>query len=357
MSWLTWRVYRWQAAAAAALLAALAALLLVTGLQMAAQWHSALVSCTASHTCGSLSETLFLGSHAIGFLVVMTLGVPAVLGMLCGAPLAAHEFETGTSQFAWTQSITRRRWLAVKAGWLLLGAAAVSGLVSALVTWWSGPNNAFLANAFDPGRFDIMGIVPVGYAVFAMALGITVGVLARRTLVAIAVTLAGFIAVRSVIFIWLRPHFISAVTAYFPLSTTFTPTGGYWQLAAGYVGAGGRPLSIPLSTNGLVIGTGAGGLPVSSLPAACQAAATTPLTRASAQAVLACAQAHHVQAYLTYQPASRYWAFQGIETAIFVALAAALLAVALAVVARRDASPARMASATRSKERLRSAGS
>ena len=39
----------------------------------------------------------------------------------------------------------------------------------------------------------------------------------------------------------------------------------------------------------------------------------------------------------TYQPASRYWAFQGIETGIFVVLAAALLAVALAVVSRRDA--------------------
>jgi ABC-type transport system involved in multi-copper enzyme maturation permease subunit len=340
MSWLTWRVYRAQAAAAAVLLAALAALLLVTGLQMAAQWHSALAECTPLHNCGSLSDTLFLGSHAIGFLVVMTLGVPVVLGMLCGAPLAAHEFETGTSQFAWTQSITRRRWLAVKAGWLLLGAAAVAGAVSALVTWWSGPNNAFLANAFDPGRFDIMGIVPVGYAVFAMALGITAGVLLRRTLVAIAVTLAGFIAVRSVIYIGVRQHFMSAVTTYVPLNSAFTPAGSYWQLAAGYVGADGRPLSIPQSTNGLVLGTVNGGIPVSSLPGPCQALASVAgrsFTRASQQAVLSCAQAHHIRAYVTYQPASRYWAFQGIETGIFVVLAAALLAVALMVVARRDA--------------------
>ena len=53
--------------------------------------------------------------------------------------------------------------------------------------------------------------------------------------------------------------------------------------------------------------------------------------------MLSCAQAHHVRAYLTYQPASRYWAFQGIETGIFVVLAAVLLAVAFAVVTRRDA--------------------
>ena len=340
MSWLVWRTYRMQAAAAGAVLAGFAALLIITGIQMAAQWHSALVTCTASHSCGGLSGTLFLGSHAVGFLVIMTLGVPAVLGMLCGAPLVAQEVEAGTSQFAWTQSITRRRWLAVKAGWLLLAAVCVCAVVSGLVTWWSGPDNALQANAFAPGRFDIMGIVPVGYAVFAMALGITAGALLRRTLPAVAVTLAGFIAVRTVIYIWARSHFITPVTAYFPLSSGFTSAGSYWQLAAGFVGADGQPIAIPQSTNGQVLGTDAGGIPVSSLPAPCQALAgggNAPFTRASEHAVLACAQAHHIRAFLTYQPAGRYWVFQGIETGIFVLLAAALLAVAFAAVTRRDA--------------------
>jgi len=341
MSWLVWRTYRAQAAAAGAVLAGFAVLVIITGMQMASQWHSALVTCTASHTCGNLSGTLFLGSHAVGFLVIMTLGVPAVLGMLCGAPAVAQEVEAGTSQFAWTQSITRRRWLAVKAGWLLLAAASIAGIVSILVTWWSGPNNALQANAFAPGRFDIMGIVPVGYAVFAMALGITAGALLRRTLPAIAVTLAGFIAVRAVIYIWARSHFITPVTAYFPLNHGLMPTGSLWQLAAGYVGADGQPLAIPQSTNGPVLNTAVGtGLPVSALPAPCQALAgggNAPLTRASEHALLACAQAHHIRAFITYQPAGRYWAFQGIETGIFVLLAAALLAVAFVVITRRDA--------------------
>jgi hypothetical protein len=340
MSWLIWRLYRAQAATAASLLAALAALLLVTGVQMAAQWHSALVTCAQSHTCGTLPDTLFLGSHAVGFLVIMTLGVPAVLGMLCGAPLVAHEFETGTSQFAWTQSITQRRWLAVKAGWLLLAAAAVGGVISGLVTWWSGPDNALQANGFNPGRFDIMGVVPVGYAVFAMALGITAGALVRRTLPAVGITLAGFIAVRFVIFSWVRPHFISAVTTYFPLNRAAPATGSFWQLAAGFVGADGRPISIPQSTTGQVLGTAGGGIPVSSLPAPCQALAgggNAPLSPAVHDAVLSCAQAHHIRGYLTYQPAGRYWTFQAVETGIFVLLAAALLAVTFTVLSRRDA--------------------
>ena len=339
MSWVIWRQHRAQAAIGGALLAAFAALMLVTGVQVASQWHSALAACSVNHACGNLANSLFLGSHAVGFLVIMTLGVPAVLGMLLGAPLLAHEFETGTSQYAWTQTVTKRRWLAAKAGWLLLAATAVSGVTSALVTWWSGPDNALQADAFKPGRFDIMGIVPVGYAVFAVALGITAGALLRRTLPAIGITLAGFIAVRVVIFFWLRAHFMTAVTSYFPVNRGFTPTGSAWQLAAGFAGAGGQPISIPQSTNGAVIG-GAGGnpLPVSALPAQCQAAAGSgPFTPAAYHAVVSCAQAHGIRGYVTYQPASRYWAFQGIETGIFVLLAAALIAVTLAVISRRDA--------------------
>jgi hypothetical protein len=270
----------------------------------------------------------------------MTLGVPAVLGILAGAPLLAHEFETGTNQYAWTQSVTRRRWLAVKTGWLLLAAAAVGGVVSGLITWWSGPDNALQADAFNPGRFDIMGIVPVGYAVFATALGITAGALLRRTLPAIAVTLAGFIAVRAVIFMLLRRSFMTPVTSYFPVGSGFAPVGSAWQLGAGFVAANGQPLILPLSTNGAVIGGAAGGvgLPVSSLPAACQQlAGNGRLGPAAYHAVVSCAQAHGIRGYVTYQPASRYWAFQGIETGIFLLLAAALIAVAFAVVSRRDA--------------------
>ncbi len=345
MSWVVWRQYRAAAAITAALVAAFAALIVVTGVQAASQWHSALAVCTASRTCGNLSSSsLFLGSHAIGFLVIMTLGVPAVLGILAGAPLLAHEFETGTNQYAWTQSVTRRRWLAVKTGWLLLAAAAIGGVVSALVTWWSGPNNALQANAFDPGRFDIMGIVPVGYAVFATALGITAGALLRRTLPAIAVTLAGFIAVRAVIFMTVRSHFMTAVTSYFPINKGFS-AGSAWQLAAGFADANGQPISLPQSTNGAVIGSGTGNpLPVIALPAQCQAATGGgavgrggSLAPAAYHAVVSCAQAHGIRGYVTYQPASRYWAFQGIETGIFLLLAAALIAVAFAVVSRRDA--------------------
>jgi hypothetical protein len=122
MTWVTWRQYRYQGALAAALLAALAVVLLITGLHAAQVWHSALAGCMKDNGCGNLS----LSSPGVMTLVVATSAVPLLPGLFWGAPTVAHELETGTNQFAWTQSITKRRWLAVRAAWLLL-AAAVPG--------------------------------------------------------------------------------------------------------------------------------------------------------------------------------------------------------------------------------------
>jgi hypothetical protein len=324
MTWLVWRLHRTELYIAAALLAALTVLLLVTGVQMASQYHSAVTACTASHSCANLASTLFLGSHAVGFLVIMTLGVPALLGLFWGAPLVASELETGTSQFAWMQSVTRKRWLAVTAGEMLLAAAVWGGAVSALVTWWSGPDNALQLDQFKPGRFDIMGIVPVGYALFAMALGLCAGALLRRTLPAIAVTLAGFIIVRAVVTLWLRPHYMSAITVTSKLTSPFTPTGSYWQLGQGILNPAGQLVPAP---NGAAVD----GIPVGFLPAACASAARgVPPGPPCGQALAA------FHGFITYQPASRYWAFQGIEFGIFAALAALLIAVTAVVVLRRD---------------------
>jgi hypothetical protein len=51
----------------------------------------------------------------------------------------------------------------------------------------------------------------------------------------------------------------------------------------------------------------------------------------------ACVQAAGFRQFFTYQPVSRYWAFQSIETVIFLALAGALVAIAFAAVTRHDA--------------------
>jgi hypothetical protein len=325
MTWFVWRQYRAQAAIASVLLAALAAVVLADGFQIASRWHSVLVSCAGNGGCLEQAPTLVNG--VMSDFPYFTLVVPVVLGMLWGAPLVAHELEARTSDFAWTQSVTRTRWLTAKAGWLLLAAAACGAAIAALTTWWSGPGNALQAEAFVPGQFDTQGIVPIGYAVFAMALGIAAGTLARRTLPAIAVALGGFIALRLVISDFLRQHYMTAVTTYYHVTGSFTPPGQAWVLAQGAV-----------STTGQVVPQGWGTLG-DALPASCQKLLSGPAAgkSGSMNAVFSCMHAHGWRGFATYQPASRYWPFQGIEAGIYVLLAAALIAVTFVIVRRRDA--------------------
>ncbi|MGD0699060.1 MAG: hypothetical protein ABSA02_04160 [Trebonia sp.] len=161
-----------------------------------------------------------------------------------------------------------------------------------------------------------------------MALGIAAGTIARRTLPAIAVVLGGFIALRLVIAGFARQHYLAAVTTYYNVTGSFTPRGQAWVLAQGAV-----------SKTGVVVPIGWGSL-YPALPASCQK--LLPVTSSgksnpSLNAAFSCMQAHGWRGFATYQPASRYWPFQGIETGIYVLLAAALIAVTFAVVRRRDA--------------------
>jgi len=326
MTWLVWRQYRATGAITVALLAAAAAVILADGLQIASHWHSMLTACSGHRAC--LEQQGPLVNGVVSDLPYLSLIVPAVLGILWGAPLVAHELETRTSDFAWSQTVTRTRWLTVKAGWLLLAAVACGGAIAALTTWWSGPTNARFASAFEPGHFDTQGIVPIGYTVFAMALGIAAGTVARRTLPAIAVTLGGFIALRLVISDFVRQHYMAAVTTYYNVTGSFTPPGQAWVLAQGGVSKTGR-----------VVATGWGDL-YPALPASCQKllpGSPTAKSGASLNAAFSCMQAHGWRGFATYQPSGRYWPFQGIETGIYLLLAAALIAATFAIVRRRDA--------------------
>jgi hypothetical protein len=322
MTWVVWRQYRGTAAAAGALLAAFAVLLLITGLQDAARWHDALVTCTKDGTCGSLPQTLSLASGPLRALNTLTLAVPLLFGMFWGSPAVARERETGTEQFAWTQSVTRRRWLSVKAGWLLLAGAVFGGAVGGIVSWWYAPLNALYHNQFIPGYFDIQGIVPIGYAVFAVALGIAAGALIGRSVPAIALTAGVFFAIRMLITYWVRVHYLPAVTTIYSVTQNLAGKGALWSLSEGIVLPGGQRSTSLTVGPGYIIGPGA-------VPASC------PTARISS--VLTCMAHLGYHSFAIYQPGYRFWPFQFIETGIFVVLAAGLVAVTFLIVLRRDA--------------------
>ena len=173
--------------------------------------------------CGQLASNFLVGlgpDYPFVYLLGMAgvIVAPAVIGIFWGAPLIARELETGTFRLAWTQSITRARWLAVKLALIGLTAMAVTEGLSLMLGWWAAPIGQ--AARFTDGSisplglgpfslaFDAHGITPLGYAAFAFALGVTTGLLIRRTVPAMAVTLAIFAVVQVAFPQGIRPHLL-----------------------------------------------------------------------------------------------------------------------------------------------------
>jgi hypothetical protein len=189
---------------------------------------------------------------------------------------------------------------------------------------------SFARDLRPDGPRDAQGIAPVGYALFAVALGLAAGAIMRRVLPALATTLGLFVALRIVIANLLRPHYLHALRLTQRVGATAVPKGAYWQLTTGIRGASGT--TVPRIENAL-IELGNFSLSTAAVPAACRRFAGD----AHPQGMVPCLNAHGYRQFLTYQPASHYWPFQFIETGVFAALAAALIAVTFAIVRRRDA--------------------
>lgn len=313
MSYVIWRLHRTHLLAATAGFAALAALLVATGLNMASTYDAAMSSCGATNSCGQLPSTLFQNDAVLVTLVSGTMILPALLGVLWGAPLVAGEFEAGTQDLIWTQSVTRRRWMATNIGWAIVVAIVWGAALTILVSWWRIPENG-LFDRMSPGSFDIQGVVPIAYSVLAMALGVTAGLLLRRVVPAVTTALVAFIALRVLVGLFLRQHFIAPVTSRLPMSVSdgSGPIAHAWWIA-GYI----------TSPSGQSSQTGI------AMPSACQ---TSVYTRFEA-----CLTAHGYHRIVTYQPADRFWTFQAIEAGIFITLAAALVAVAVLRIKTADA--------------------
>jgi ABC-type transport system involved in multi-copper enzyme maturation permease subunit len=342
MIWLTWRQFRAAAAMMSAALAGLAAILALTGPGMADDYSAGIAGCTTQS--GGCSDFVhrFFQDHQDAFLAVtaVVMVLPALIGLFWGAPLIARELEAGTHRLVWNQSITRTRWLAVKLGLTGLAAMTAAGLGSLAVTWWSSPIDKTAAGDFprmEPLLFDARGIVPIGYAAFAFALGVTVGMLVRRTLPAMAITLAVFVAVQIAMPLLVRPHLLAPtrstveINAYNLEHLAAPDSGGRmqailkapstgafsdaWVLSSQTIDASGHAVaSIPLSRSG-PCGPPPGG------------PAQQPTGAEPGDGLSPCFAEIKRLGYrqqVTYQPSSRFWPFQWYETGIYTALALGL---------------------------------
>jgi hypothetical protein len=333
MTWLTWRQFRASVAMMAAALVVLAAAVGITGPSLADDYAAGTAACMNGDCSDFLQQFFHDNREAFLAVTAVALVLPALIGLFWGAPLIARELEAGTHRLVWNQSITRARWLAVKLGLIGLASVTAAGLGSLAVTWWSSPIDKAAVDDFarmEPLLFAARGIVPIGYAAFAFALGVTVGMLLGRTLPAMALTLAGFVAVQLAMPLFVRSELVAPVRSTIAITdasldsiqiretagpiriTVRAPeTGrftGAWILSSRAVDGSGQAVDS-------ITASGAGPCaPPKELPA------EPGLSPACVDEIERLGYRQHV----TYQPASRFWTFQTIETAVFLGLSVLL---------------------------------
>ena len=262
--------------------------------------HRALALVTVVVLAGAVAV---LFADRMPFDVVKALPVaPVFVGLFWGVPLLAREYERGTQCLMWTQSVSRIRWLAVKLG--VLGAAVtVAGLVfGMLVLDWSR------TSALDPFSSEVFGATGVAAAAWFLAvfaLGAASGAVLRRTLPAMAVTIAVFAGLMIGAFI-ARDHYAE------PLAVTvgegFALPNGALVTGSGVLDAGGNQLTWEA----------AGEL--------CGDAETVSCMRERGME----------RQFVLYQPADRYWRFQWTETGLLLLVTVAAAGVTVRQVVNRS---------------------
>ena len=310
-AWPAWRQHRPLVRAAPALLAVSCALLL---------WQHAIIAhdyavlrasgCTDPAALGRQRcrpAVDYVSDHAGDFISSFQpalAALPLLIGMFVGAPLLAQEYERGTVRLAWTQSLSRTRWLAARLAVPLVLVLVGSTVLTLLAHWvyWGSQDTPGLL--FDPPfqglTYPVIGPTAVATALFALALGTALGLLLRRTLVAAGLT--GLLTVLAEAGLrLLRPHVWPAVYAVQP--NTF---GSFQQ-----------PTNALLVSSGVVLPDG------------------TKVPQGDCGSNRACQAGKTLYGY--YQPVSHLWPIELVESGILLAAALALFALVLHRVRRGPA--------------------
>ncbi|AUG75076.1 ABC transporter permease [Kitasatospora sp. MMS16-BH015] len=249
--------------------------------------------------------------------------LPPALGLFLGAPLLAREFETGTYRLAWTQSVSRRRWLAARLGVPLAVTLLGSTLLAVVSTWWV---NVIEGRFAVPGYYhwftwlsrSTEGPAVVGFSLLGVALGAAVGLVTRRVVASMAVTAVLMLVLRLAIDA-LRFLLTPARTSVIPARMGLDPGDPHTVI----MGGGHLGTHVPLES--LNLETGLISSDGTHLPLPSDWIDTLPDGR-----ILCTTDACHthpdvVQAYTQYQPPTAHWPMLWAETGLSLLLAALLV--------------------------------
>jgi hypothetical protein len=339
MMWWSWRQFRLQALVAAGALAVIAAYLLYLGADIRDAYGAYQARCGDPGDCAQARIQFQAAYRSTLLFLAAGLGlIPAVLGTFWGAPLIARELETGTHRLVWNQSVTRRRWLLGRLAVVVLAAVIVAGLASALLTWAAGPVDRAAQDRFTAIVFGARNIAPLGYAALAVVLGAVTGLLVRRTLPAMAITGVAFLALQFAVPNLVRPHLMPPERASVPMTAqAINQAKSLGSITGGAVVNG---VGVPHSPDAWISETSAfrtrDGRPLSG--AAFNACLDTPAKTGAGGTfgdTAVCLGKLDLHVDIAYHPNDRYWAFQWLETALYLVLSGLLVTFGLWRVQRR----------------------
>ncbi|AGP58659.1 translation initiation factor IF-2 [Streptomyces rapamycinicus] len=244
----------------------------------------------------------------------LLIALPVLIGVFIGAPLFARELETGTHQVVWTQSVGRTRWLIAKLALPLVAVTAGTSVLVALYTWWwRVARIQFQDIAWGTAApFDATGPAAVALAPLSFLLGAAAGLLLRRTLPAMVVTLGATAGVQYGLDA-LRPHLMTPRTIVSTLSEDTSPqvyVNAWRGMGDGYLGRSGE--KIPLDSCASAVGPHGWDRCFARLGAT-------------------------DRWYEEVHPASHYWPMQWMQAGICLAAAVALAALCVWWIGRRRA--------------------
>ena len=330
MAGIIWRQHRYALTGEVAVLGAVAIALLLMGTSLHRDYAAALACHPAGSQACAEAVLTFNGSFAFIANGGILQPLPVLIGAFVGAPLLAREVETGTFRYAWTQGFGRHRWALAKLVSLAVAVTVPAWLFSLELAWYYQPyfatsNQGFgltKMTPFYPALFDLHGVVFAAWTLTAFAIGGLAGMLIRRVVPAIVVTLAVYVGLAFAVGAFLRDHYLA------PLVTTSSLNlpGSAWILSQWWT-KGGATLS-PAAMNQAM----------DNAMTALNPTVNSPGQKLSAYNTMLQYLTQHGYTYWTqYQPGSRFWPFQWIESGGLLALSVLCIAAAVWLVRRRAA--------------------
>jgi hypothetical protein len=169
-----------------------------------------------------------------------------------------------------------------------------------------------------PLVFGARDIVPIGHAAFAFTLGVTMGLLIRRTLPAMAVTLTAVAALQVVVPTTLRAHYVAPEET--TTALTVAPDVPHSILITDDTLEVSVPVTLPGDWITSVRAIDSSGRPFTGPPPETCLSPTHALADCDAAI-----NALHLRQLVSFQPAGRYWTFQWYEATSYLVLALALV--------------------------------